>query len=386
MIDPKKVSAGLKYLERQFGKTAIMGLHDAVAQTPSISTGHPLIDSITGIGGFPRGKIVEIFGWESSGKSTLSLQVMASEQKAGGSVLYVDAEHSFSPAYAKRLGVDLGKNRFLVTQPSCAEEALDITCAAIDLGMVSMVVIDSTAALTPRSELEGILDKEGDGKEGGGGGIGEQARIMSRALRHIMSKGADNDVCTIFINQIRANIKIGGYGKGGNEKTTGGNALKFYASLRIELKKIGNIKGKLLDPVMKKTYEGIVGHKVSVQAVKNKCAPPFRKTEVTLQEGRGFDVEGSIIDIAVAQKVVDQTGAWYSYNGERLGQGIMSAKTFFREHPDILAEVVKRLDLGGGDDIPEVVSMDEPLVDGGEPVDVDQLLGVAPSSTEQEGS
>lgn len=365
MVDKKQFNDGLKYLRKQFGEDAIMSFDDAPLVQPAIPTGHPCVDAITGIGGFPRGKITEIFGWESTGKSTLALHAVASEQRLGGSALYVDVEHAFSKPYAERLGVNLSKESILVTQPSCAEEALSLTGAAVDVGLATMVIVDSTAALTPKAELDGTIGDHG-------AGIASQARLMSEALRQLNSKCSRKDVCLIFINQIRNTIGATGYGP--KQKTTGGNALKFYASLRLELKKMATIKGKLQDKLTGVMYDGPVGAKIRMTVVKNKCAPPFNQTDVILRMGYGFDIESSILEIAVAQGKVEKSGAWYSMNGERLGQGAEQVRKLFQDHPDILASLVGSLDLKTGiQDQTEIVSMDETVNDD-EQVDIDQLL------------
>lgn len=359
----KKINEGLKYLLKQCGPDAIMNLEDSLVSHPAISTGHPLVDAITGIGGLPRGKIVEIFGWESTGKSTLALQAVATEQLKGGVALYIDAEHAFAPPYAKRLGVDLSKEKFLVSQPMCGEEALRIAAAAIEAELVSMIVIDSTAALTPQAEIDGTMLEHS-------AGLGAQARMMSEAMRQLAGKCSKNDVCLIFINQIRNTIAK--MGRGPSEKTTGGNALKFYASLRLELSRMGSIKGKLYDPIMRQEYEGVVGARIRAKVVKNKCASPFKVAEIILKMGQGFDVEGSIVDIAVAQGVVDKAGAWYSMDGERLGQGRDNTMKFLREHQELAQKITNKLDLSGGsNEFPQVVSMD---LENGEETDIDSIL------------
>ena len=313
----KALSAALSQIEKQFGKGAVMRMGDvsAVRDVESISTGSLGLDVALGIGGLPRGRVVEIYGPESSGKTTLSLQVMAEAQKAGGTAAFVDAEHALDPGYAEKLGVDV--DELLVSQPDTGEQALEITDMLVRSGSIDVVVVDSVAALTPKAEIEGDM---------GDSHMGLQARLMSQALRKLTGNIKRSNTMVIFINQIRMKI---GVMFGNPETTTGGNALKFYASVRMDIRRIGAIK----------KGDEIVGNETRVKVVKNKMAPPFKQAEFQILYGEGISREGEIIDRGVKQGFVDKAGAWYSYNGERIGQGKENVREFLKQNPDIAAEI-----------------------------------------------
>ena len=313
----KALSAALSQIEKQFGKGAVMRMGDvsAVRDVESISTGSLGLDVALGIGGLPRGRVVEIYGPESSGKTTLSLQVIAEAQKAGGTAAFVDAEHALDPGYAEKLGVDV--DELLVSQPDTGEQALEITDMLVRSGSIDVVVVDSVAALTPKAEIEGDM---------GDSHMGLQARLMSQALRKLTGNIKRSNTMVIFINQIRMKI---GVMFGNPETTTGGNALKFYASVRMDIRRIGAIK----------KGDEIVGNETRVKVVKNKMAPPFKQAEFQILYGEGISREGEIIDMGVKQGFVDKAGAWYSYNGERIGQGKENVREFLKQNPDIAAEI-----------------------------------------------
>ena len=313
----KALSAALSQIEKQFGKGAVMRMGDvsAVRDVESISTGSLGLDVALGIGGLPRGRVVEIYGQESSGKTTLSLQVIAEAQKAGGTAAFVDAEHALDPGYAEKLGVDV--DELLVSQPDTGEQALEITDMLVRSGSIDVVVVDSVAALTPKAEIEGDM---------GDSHMGLQARLMSQALRKLTGNIKRSNTMVIFINQIRMKI---GVMFGNPETTTGGNALKFYASVRMDIRRIGAIK----------KGDEIVGNETRVKVVKNKMAPPFKQAEFQILYGEGISREGEIIDMGVKQGFVDKAGAWYSYNGERIGQGKENVREFLKQNPDIAAEI-----------------------------------------------
>ena len=292
-----------------------MGDVSAVRDVESISTGSLGLDVALGIGGLPRGRVVEIYGPESSGKTTLSLQVIAEAQKAGGTAAFVDAEHALDPGYAEKLGVDV--DELLVSQPDTGEQALEITDMLVRSGSIDVVVVDSVAALTPKAEIEGDM---------GDSHMGLQARLMSQALRKLTGNIKRSNTMVIFINQIRMKI---GVMFGNPETTTGGNALKFYASVRMDIRRIGAIK----------KGDEIVGNETRVKVVKNKMAPPFKQAEFQILYGEGISREGEIIDMGVKQGFVDKAGAWYSYNGERIGQGKENVREFLKQNPDIAAEI-----------------------------------------------
>ena len=315
------IDSALKQIERNFGKGSIMRLGDGepLVQVPAISTGSLGLDLATGVGGVPRGRITEIYGPESSGKTTLTLHVIAEVQKAGGVAAFVDAEHALDVGYAKKLGVNT--DELLVSQPDTGEQALDITEILVRSGGVDLVVIDSVAALVPRAELEGEM---------GDSHVGLQARLMSQAMRKLTSVINKTRCAVIFINQIRMKI---GVMFGSPETTTGGNALKFYASLRLDIRRIGKIKSGDQD----------VGNRTRVKVVKNKVAPPFRQAEFDITFGMGINSLGELIDMGVAEDMVEKSGAWYSYGDERLGQGRENATNYLRDNPEIAQEIDQRL-------------------------------------------
>ena len=319
----KAIELAVGQIEKQFGKGSIMRLggKDAVAQIPAISTGAVSLDFALGIGGVPRGRVIEVFGPESSGKTTLALQVIAQAQKTGGMAAFVDAEHALDAQYAKKLGVDL--ENLLVSQPDNGEQALEIVEVLVRSGGVDVVVVDSVAALVPRAEIEGEM---------GEAQMGLQARLMSQALRKLTGIVSKSKTCLIFINQLREKI---GVMFGNPETTTGGRALKFYASVRIDIRRIGAIKDG----------DVVVGGRTRVKIVKNKVAPPFREAEFDVMYGEGISKEGDLLDLAVDRKIVDKSGTWFAFNGERLGQGRENVKQFLKDNPVIfksLEEKVRR--------------------------------------------
>ncbi|MEE8635178.1 MAG: recombinase RecA [Acidiferrobacterales bacterium] len=317
----KALSAALGQIEKQFGKGAVMRLGDAerVQNIDAVSTGSLGLDVALGIGGLPRGRVVEIYGPEASGKTTLALQAVAEVQKAGGTAAFVDAEHALDPNYAERLGVNV--DDLLVSQPDTGEQALEITDMLVRSGAVGTVVIDSVAALTPKAEIEGEM---------GDSHMGLQARLMSQALRKLTGNIKRSNTLVIFINQIRMKI---GVMFGNPETTTGGNALKFYATVRLDIRRIGAIK----------KGEEIIGNQTRVKVVKNKLAPPFRKCEFDILYNEGISKEGELIDLGVAEGIVDKSGAWYSYNRDRIGQGRDNARQFLKDKPEIAAEIEARI-------------------------------------------
>ncbi len=317
----KALSAALSQIEKQFGKGAIMKLSDAEAQRdiPVVSTGSLGLDIGLGVGGLPRGRVVEIYGPESSGKTTLALQVIAEMQKLGGTCAFIDAEHALDVQYASKLGVQL--EDLLISQPDTGEQALEITDALVRSGSVDLIVIDSVAALTPKAEIEGDM---GDSLPG------LQARLMSQALRKLTGSINRTNTLVIFINQIRMKI---GVMFGNPETTTGGNALKFYASVRLDIRRIGSIK----------KGDEVVGNETRVKIVKNKVAPPFKTAEFDILYGEGVSREGEVIDLGVACNIVDKSGAWYSYNGNRIGQGKDNVREYLREHAEMALEIENRV-------------------------------------------
>ena len=317
----KAIEMAVGQIEKQFGKGAIMrlGSKGAVAPHEAISTGSISIDYALGIGGFPRGRVVEVFGPESSGKTTLTLQVIAEAQRAGGMAAFVDAEHALDAEYARKLGVDI--ENLLVSQPDNGEQALEIVEVLVRSNSVDVVVVDSVAALVPRAEIEGEM---GDAQ------VGLQARLMSQALRKLTAVVAKSKTTLIFINQLREKI---GVMFGSPETTTGGRALKFYSSVRVDIRRIGAIKDG----------DAVVGGRTRVKIVKNKMAPPFREAEFDIMYGEGVSREGDLVDIAVERKIIDKSGAWFSYGGERLGQGRENVKTFLKEHKDIRQTIEDRV-------------------------------------------
>ena len=338
----KALDSALAQIERQFGKGSIMklGADNPVAEIEATSTGSLGLDIALGIGGLPKGRIIEIFGPESSGKTTLTLHVVAEEQKKGGVCAFVDAEHALDPQYARKLGVNL--DELLISQPDTGEQALEIVDTLVRSGAVSLVVVDSVAALTPKSEIEGDM---GDMQ------MGSQARLMSQAMRKLTASIGRSNCMVIFINQIRMKI---GVMFGNPETTTGGNALKFYASVRLDIRRTGSIKDR----------DEVVGNSTKVKVVKNKVAPPFKQVEFDIMYGEGISKVGELIDLGVKAGVVEKSGAWYSYGDERIGQGRENAKQFLRDNPDTAFAIEDRirashgLDFGAspeedGDDLTE---------------------------------
>ncbi len=317
----KALEMAVGQIEKQFGKGSIMRLGQKGGVTPIevIPTGAISIDYALGIGGMPRGRVVEVFGPESSGKTTLALQVIAQAQKAGGMAAFVDAEHALDAAYAQKLGVDL--DGLLVSQPDNGEQALEIVEVLIRSGGVDVVVVDSVAALVPRAEIEGEM---GDAQ------MGLQARLMSQALRKLTGVVSKSKTCLIFINQLREKI---GVMFGNPETTTGGRALKFYASVRVDIRRIASIK----------EGDAVVGGRTRVKIVKNKLAPPFREAEFDVMYGEGISREGDLLDLAVEHKVIEKSGAWFAYGGERLGQGRENVKQFLKEHPETTRVIEERV-------------------------------------------
>jgi recombination protein RecA len=317
----KAIDTAISQIERQFGKGAIMRLGEGVepVEIPAISTGSLSLDVILGIGGVPRGRVIEIFGPESSGKTTLALHIIAEAQKKGGLAAFIDAEHALDVHYARKLGV--GIDDLLISQPDNGEQALEIAEVLVRSAAVDVIVIDSVAALVPRAELEGDM---GDAQ------MGAQARLMSQALRKLTAAISKSQTCVIFINQIRMKI---GVLFGSPETTTGGNALKFYATMRLDIRRISAIK----------EGQDVIGSRTRVKVVKNKIAPPFKETEFDIIYGRGISREGDVLDMAVSANVVDKSGTWYTYSGERLGQGRENVKNFLREQPELLGEIEQKV-------------------------------------------
>jgi recombination protein RecA len=317
----KALAAALSQIEKQFGKGSVMRLGDAGAiyEVDTIPTGSLGLDIALGVGGIPRGRVVEIYGPESSGKTTMTLAIIASAQANGGTAAFVDAEHALDPVYAEKLGVKV--NDLLVSQPDTGEQALEITDMLVRSGAIDVVVVDSVAALTPKAEIEGEMGDQH---------MGLQARLMSQALRKLTGNIKRSNTIVIFINQIRMKI---GVMFGNPETTTGGNALKFYSSVRLDIRRIGAIK----------SGEEVVGSQTRVKVVKNKVAPPFREAEFEIMYGTGISREGEIIDIGVLHNLVEKSGSWYSYKGERIGQGKDNARTFLQQHPQIAADIEQQI-------------------------------------------
>jgi recombination protein RecA len=319
MVDEKAraIDLALSQIEKQFGKGSIMrlGSKEAIVPISVISTGAISFDAALGVGGFPRGRVVEVFGPESSGKTTITLQVIAEAQKTGGMAAFVDAEHALDPVYAKKLGVDV--DNLLVSQPDYGEQALEITEALVRSGAIDVLVVDSVAALVPKAELDGEM---------GDSHVGLQARLMSQALRKLTGTVSKSRTCLIFINQIREKI---GVMFGNPETTTGGRALKFYSSVRVDIRRIAAIK------------EGdvVVGSRTKVKVVKNKVAAPFREAEFDIMYGEGISREGDMLDLAANNNIVEKSGSWFSYKNERIGQGRENAKSFLKENKDIAAKI-----------------------------------------------
>src|SRR5216683_4160436 len=321
MDKSKALDAALSQIERNFGKGSIMrlGKNDRSMDVDTVSTGSLGLDIALGIGGLPRGRVVEIYGPESSGKTTLTLQVIAEVQRAGGTAAFVDAEHALDPSYAERLGVNI--NDLLVSQPDTGEQALEITDMLVRSNAVDIVVIDSVAALTPKAEIEGEMGEMQ---------LGLHARLMSQALRKLTGNISRSNTIVIFINQIRMKI---GVMFGNPETTTGGNALKFYSSVRMDIRRIGAIKNG----------EEVTGNMTRVKVVKNKVAPPFREAEFEIMYGAGISREGEIIDLGSTQGIVEKSGAWYSYKGSRIGQGKDNARTFLQQNKEVAREIEEQI-------------------------------------------
>src|SRR6516225_3496387 len=333
----KAIDLALSQIEKQFGKGSIMrlGNKEAIVPISVISTGSISFDAALGVGGFPRGRVVEIFGPESSGKTTVALQVVAEAQKLGGMAAFVDAEHALDPIYARKLGVDV--DNLLVSQPDFGEQALEIAEALVRSSAIDVLVVDSVAALVPKAELEGEM---------GDSHMGLQARLMSQALRKLTGIVSKSRTCMIFINQIREKI---GVMFGNPETTTGGRALKFYSSVRVDIRRIAAIK----------EGDTVTGNRTKVKIVKNKVAAPFREAEFDILYGEGISREGDVLDLAVANNLVEKSGAWYSYSGERIGQGRENTRNFLKENKDIFAkmdtELRKKLNIGAPkSEVPEV--------------------------------
>jgi recombination protein RecA len=326
----KALAAALAQIEKQFGKGSVMRMADGATaeEVQVVSTGSLGLDVALGVGGLPRGRVVEIYGPESSGKTTLTLQAIAEMQKLGGTCAFIDAEHALDVTYAQKLGVNLSD--LLISQPDTGEQALEITDALVRSGSVDLIVIDSVAALTPRAEIEGDM---GDSLPG------LQARLMSQALRKLTGSINRTNTLVIFINQIRMKI---GVMFGSPETTTGGNALKFYASVRLDIRRTGSIKAG----------DEVIGNETKVKVVKNKVAPPFREAHFDIMYGEGTSREGEIIDLGVEAKLVDKSGAWYSYNSERIGQGKDNARNYLKEHPELAREIENKVRVSLG--VPEL--------------------------------
>jgi len=307
----KAIDLALVAMDKQFGRGTVLRLGaDNVVPVSVISSGCISLDAALGVGGFPRGRVIEIFGPESSGKTTIALQVIAQAQKAGGAAAFVDAEHALDPVYARKLGVDV--DNLLVSQPDTGEQALEITAALVQCGAIDVIVVDSVAALVPKAELEGEM---------GDSHVGLHARLMSQALRKLTGIVSRTNTCMVFINQIREKI---GVMFGSPETTTGGRALKFYSSVRLDIRRIAAIKDG----------DAVVGNRTKVKVVKNKVASPFREAEFDILYGEGASREGDLIDLGVARNLVEKSGSWFSYKGERIGQGRENARVFLREHPE----------------------------------------------------
>tara|TARA_Y100000590_G_C15684290_1_gene1000997 strand:+ start:465 stop:1472 length:1008 start_codon:yes stop_codon:yes gene_type:complete len=316
----KNLSEALSQIEKQFGKGTVMKMGDReIVDIPSVSTGSLGLDIALGIGGLPKGRVVEIFGPESSGKTTLTLQAIAECQKAGGTAAFIDAEHALDPNYAEKLGVNV--DELLLSQPDTGEQALEVTDMLVKSGSVDLIVVDSVAALTPRAEIEGDM---------GDHHVGLQARLMSQALRKITGNIQRSNAMVIFINQIRMKI---GVMFGNPETTTGGNALKFYSSVRLDIRRIGAVK----------EGEEVVGNETRVKVVKNKVSPPFKQAEFQIMYGEGINTEGEILELGQKLELVEKSGSWYSHNGEKIGQGKVNASKFLRENTKIRDGLVKEI-------------------------------------------
>ena len=338
MEKDKALDAALSQIERAFGKGSIMRLGQSTnIDIEAISTGSLGIDIALGIGGLPKGRIVEIYGPESSGKTTLALSVIAQAQKKGGTCAFIDAEHALDPSYAKKIGVDI--ENLLISQPDAGEQALEIADTLVRSGAIDVLVVDSVAALVPKAELEGEM---------GDSHMGLQARLMSQALRKLTSTVSRSNTLIIFINQIRMKI---GVMFGNPETTTGGNALKFYASVRMDIRRIGAIKDK----------DDVIGSQTRVKIVKNKVAPPFKTVDFDIMYGEGISKTGELIDLGVKAGIVEKSGAWFSYKGEKLGQGRENAKLFLKENPSVAEEIESKIRADAGHLTTEMIGDDEPI-------------------------
>lgn len=316
----KALEAALSQIEKSFGKGSIMKLGEQEGlEIPSISTGSLGLDIALGIGGLPRGRIVEIYGPESSGKTTLTLHIVAEAQKAGGTCAFVDAEHALDPAYAKKIGVDI--DNLIISQPDSGEQALEIADTLVRSGAIDVLIVDSVAALVPKAELEGEM---------GDSHMGLQARLMSQALRKLTASVAKSNALVVFINQIRMKI---GVMFGNPETTTGGNALKFYSSVRMDIRRVGSIKDK----------ENVIGNETRVKIVKNKVAPPFKTVDFDIMYNQGISREGEIIELGVKAGIIEKAGAWFSYNSQRIGQGKENARQWLKDNPKIAEELIKKI-------------------------------------------
>ena len=337
----KALDAALQQIERVFGKGSVMKLGQRdVIEIESISTGSIGLDIALGIGGFPKGRIIEVYGPESSGKTTLALHVIANSQKQGGNCAFIDAEHALDPVYARKLHIDI--NNLIISQPDTGEQALEIADTLVRSGAVDVLVVDSVAALVPKAELEGDM---------GDSHMGLQARLMSQALRKLTGSISRTNCMVIFINQIRQKI---GVMFGNPETTTGGNALKFYASVRIDIRRIGAIKDK----------EEILGNQTRVKVVKNKIAPPFKVVDFDIMYGEGISKTGELIDLGVRAGIVEKAGSWYSYKTTRLGQGKESARTFLKENPNVADEIENSIRANAGMVADTMIG--EPIIEGSE--------------------
>ena len=351
MDKQKALDAALGQIERNFGKGSIMklGQQDQVVEIESVPTGSLSLDIALGIGGLPRGRVVEIYGPESSGKTTLSLHVLAEAQKLGGTCAFIDAEHALDPSYAKKLGVNL--DELLISQPDAGEQALEIADTLVRSGAIDVLVIDSVAALVPRAELEGEM---------GDNHVGLHARLMSQAMRKLTGSINRSKTMVIFINQIRMKI---GVMFGSPETTSGGNALKFYASVRLDIRRIGQIKDR----------DDVIGNQTRVKVVKNKVAPPFKVVEFDIIYGEGISKTGELLDLGVNAGIVEKSGSWFSCDDQRIGQGRENAKTFLKENPDLATSIERRIRENAG--ILSEVMLEGPLGDEGEESDDAEGLG-----------
>ena len=345
MEKDKALEAALSQIERAFGKGSIMRLgQDTKIDIEAISTGSIGLDIALGIGGLPKGRIVEIYGPESSGKTTLALSVIAQAQKKGGTCAFIDAEHALDPSYAKKIGVDI--NNLLISQPDAGEQALEIADTLVRSGAIDVMVVDSVAALVPKAELEGEM---------GDSHMGLQARLMSQALRKLTATVSRSNTLIIFINQIRMKI---GVMRGNPETTTGGNALKFYASIRMDIRRVGAIKDK----------DDVIGSQTRVKIVKNKVAPPFKTVDFDIMYGEGISKVGELIDLGVKAGIVEKAGAWFSYNGDKLGQGRENAKQVLRDNPALAEEIERKIRADAGHLTLELIGDDEDKAEKVDPV------------------